>query len=92
MNSSSLKGDFLDDLEFCLNDLNNQIYIAVHWLRVEREAETPASAPTVLDEGSCSHVLGILKQSLELGQLCVCSWEDVYYQVAAEARAASETG
>ena len=44
----------------------NQIRIAVHWARVEREVENPAIEPTVLDEHGCSDLLRTLKDRLGL--------------------------
>ena len=67
----------------------NQIHISAHWLRVEHEAGTLATPPTVLDEGSCSLLLGTLKQRLGFDQLCVCSSEDMSEQVVSDERAAS---
>ena len=44
----------------------NQIRIAVHRARVEREVEDPAIEPTVLDEHGCSDLLRTLKDRLGL--------------------------
>ena len=56
-----------------LTQERNQVRIAVRWVRVEREAETSASEPTVLDEAVSSDLLRTLKDRLGLDQVFVCS-------------------